>query len=178
MDREFDDEEDTKKYPKRIYFRMKNDKSIKIFNTEGRPKLELFRIKKESEKKKKLFETGDEKVMTTEEAIRARRKAALAVEKEKVDGAWTWADAAPLNQAKVTIETRESGSSEEDRIRHDVRCDWGKMDGYAPLFRQGKIVKYKVTPKGIPVGTFTAGTFTLKVSPHRPIVSKDFLAFQ
>ena len=75
----------------------------------------------------------------------------------------------------MTIETFEN---DDEKIRHDCRCDWGKLDGYAPLFRAGKIIKYKMTPNGIPIGTYVAGTFNIKVSPHRPIVSKDFLAFQ
>ena len=172
MEREFDDEEDEKKYPTRIAFKMKQDKSIQIFREERRPKFEWFKKKKESEKKRKLFETGDEKVLTKQEQFRLARKDKANV---VIDGAWSWADAAPLNQGKVTIETLEA---DEEKIRHDCRCDWGKLDGYAPLFRQGKIIKYKLTPQGIPIGTFVAGTFNIKVSPHRPIVSKDFLAFQ
>lgn len=173
MEREFDSEEDAKLYPAKIYFKMKNDKSIKIFNTKQRPRFELFKPKKTIEKKKKLFETGDEKVVTAEEHYATRKSDPI---EQPIDGAWTWADAAPLNQAKVTIETIEGES--KDKIRHDCRCDWGKLDGYAPLFRPGKIVKYKLTPGGLPVGQYIAGSFTIKVSPHRPLLSKEFLAFQ
>jgi hypothetical protein len=173
MDRYFDESEDEEHYPKRVYFKMKNDRTIKIFSTENRPKFELFKPKKELEKKRKLFETGDEKILSMEEKIIASRNQAL---QERIDGAWTWADAAPLNQAKVTIETIEGDS--EEKIRHDCRCEWGKLDGYAPLFRPGKIVKYKLTPGGLPIGSYQAGTFTIRVSPHRPLIAKDFQAFQ
>ena len=177
MEREFDSEEDAKQYPTKIYFKMKNDKTIKIFHTQTRPKFELFKPKKLIEKKKKLFETGEEKVTTAEEHFASRKsKGGSGDNNQPIDGVWTWADAAPLNQAKVTIETIEGDV--KDKIRHDCRCDWGKLDGYAPLFREGKIVKYKLTPGGLPIGQYTAGTFTIKVSPHRPLLSKEFLAFQ
>ena len=177
MDREFDNEEDNEIYPKRIYFKLNSDKTVKVFKTEYRPKLEIGKEEKQrKEKPKKLFETGNEKVLTTEEKIHQLNKNK---EKEEVfDGGWTWADAAPLAQAKVTIETKECVKDKEEKLRHDCRCDWGKLDGYAPLFRRGKIYKYKLTPAGIPIGTYAAGTFTVKVSPFRPIVSKDFLAIQ
>ena len=34
------------------------------------------------------------------------------------------------------------------------------------------------TSTGISLGTFPVGTFTIRVSPNRPMMSKDFLAFQ
>lgn len=68
-------------------------------------------------------------------------------------------------------------SKEKEKYRHDVRCDWGTLDTYVPKFRVGKILKYKIEA-GLPIGTTPVGTFTIKVSPHRPLVSKDFLAFQ
>ena len=168
MEREFDDEEDEKKYPKKVAFKMKQDKSIVVFKETKRPRFELFKKKKESEKKKKLFETGDEKVLTKQEQFRAARKAKEVFE---IDGAWSWV----VDGGKMTIETREG---DDEKVRHDCRVDWGTLDGYAPLFRPGKIVKYKLTPAGLPIGTYPAGTFSIKVSPHRPVVPKDFQAFQ
>jgi hypothetical protein len=78
-----------------------------------------------------------------------------------------------LPQAIVKIDTIEEVDEEQsNRIRHDVRCDWGTLDGYAPRFRRGKISKYTLT------GTEVIGSLSIRVSPHRPLVGKDFLAFQ
>jgi len=98
----------------------------------------------------------------------------------EVDGTWWWQDAAPLPQGKVKLETREldKKDNKKEMIRHDIRCDWGVLDGYAARFRRGKIYKYKMTEAGIPVGTYAVGSFSIKVSPHRPLISKDYMAFQ
>jgi hypothetical protein len=42
----------------------------------------------------------------------------------------------------------------------------------------GKILKYKITKAGVPLGTYEVGEFMLYPSPHRPLVSKDFQAFE
>lgn len=126
------------------------------------------------EKKKKLFESGDEDSASLKQQYESNKADDSFFD---VDGTWWWQDGAPLNQGKVKLETRElKGADEREKIRHDVRCDWGTLDGYVPKFREGKILKYKFEA-GIPMAN-DAGTFTIKVSPHRPLVSKDFLAFQ
>ena len=79
-----------------------------------------------------------------------------------------------MEYSKLEIELYEN----DKRTRHECRFRWGKLDGYAPLFREGKIMKYKQSAGGLPLGTRDVGTFIIKVSPHRPIISKDFLAYQ
>lgn len=81
-----------------------------------------------------------------------------------------------MPEAVVKIETREG--PDDEIIRHDIRCDWGTMDGYAAKFRRGKILKYKMTEAGVPIGTYQVGTFTIRVSPHRPLISKEYIAFE
>eukprot|EP00981_Chlorochromonas_danica_P014787 scaffold8807_cov149-Ochromonas_danica.AAC.2 len=55
-------------------------------------------------------------------------------------------------------------------------------DEYAAKFRVGEIVKFRgLQRKGgedVPIGAYSVGTFTARVNPHRPLVSKDFSAFQ
>lgn len=84
----------------------------------------------------------------------------------------------PPTTAKIKIETREGESRE--RIRHETRCEWGKLDGYAAKFRAGVIYKYKgiKSVNGAPLGSYAAGTFLIRANVHRPLVGKDFQAFQ
>jgi len=160
----------------RVYFKLKPDRTMKVYRSSNRPFFEMFKKQSDTaEKKKKLFESGDEEIGSMKEQYDAQKSDDTFYD---VDGTWWWQDGAPLNQGKVVIETREGkGSSEREKIRHDVRCDWGILDSYVPKFREGKILKYKVEA-GIPISTVNVGTFTIKVSPHRPMVGKDFLAFQ
>lgn len=60
----------------------------------------------------------------------------------------------PPSTARVKIETKEG--PERERIRHETRCEWGKMDGYAAKFRTGSIFKYKglKAVDGAPVGSY------------------------
>jgi hypothetical protein len=169
MERVFTSPDGTVESTDRVYFKLKPDRTMKIFRSTGRPFLEIFKKTTEVEKKKKLFEAGSEE----SEAFKKQFSESYF----EIDGTWWWQDAAPLNQGKVKLETREGRKGEMERIRHDVRCDWGTLDSYVPKFREGKLLKYK-TEAGIPVGTYPAGTFTIKVSPHRPLVSKEYLAFQ
>lgn len=162
----------------RVYFKLKPDRTMKIFKTGGRPFLEIGRKteKSEEQRKKKMFEAGEKK--KSDSAMKEFTDQKVDEAYFAIDGTWWWQDAAPLNQGKVKLETREGKKGGEIvKIRHDVRCDWGELDSYVPKFREGKLLKYKVE-RGIPVGTESCGTFTIKVSPHRPMVSKDFMAFQ
>ena len=96
---------------------------------------------------------------------------------EDVSGTWWWKDEIPLNQGHVKLETRE-GKGGQDKYLHDIRCDWGAIDSYAAKFRRGKIFKYELNNQGLPLKLKECGTFSIKVSPHRPLVGKDFLSFE
>jgi len=163
----------------RVYLKLKSDRTVKVFKSSNRPLLEIVKKKEKTEKKKNLFESGNEEMASFEDQINA---GAAKVDESffEVDGTWWFQDAAPLNQGKVKIETREG--KDHHKLRHDVRCDWGTMDGYAAKFRTGKIVKYKMGLDSLgmplPIGEEVVGSFTLRVSPHRPLVSKDYVAFQ
>lgn len=159
----------------RVFFKLKSDRTMKIYRSDNRPILEFFKKKKEGEKKKNLFESGTEEMASIEEQIQAGA-AKLDESYYNIDGTWWWQDGAPLNQGKVKLETREG--KEKVKYLHDVKCDWGVLDGYAAKFRRGKISKYKMTDNGVPLGTTPIGTFTIRVCPHRPLVSKDYVAFQ
>jgi len=185
MDRVFDDsvtedeegnEITVKGYRDRVVFRMKNDRTMKIFSQQNRPKLEILKAKVASEKKKKLFETGDEVVLTLKEKWKKARLESKS--SDEAEGTWWWQDESPLNQGLVKLEVRDGPPGSTDRIRHDIRCDWGKIDGYAAKFRRGKILKYKMTEAGVPLGTYVVGSFSIRASPHRPLISKEYIAFE
>jgi len=169
----------------RVYLRLKSDRTVKVFKGSNRPLLEIFKKKEKAEKKKNLFESGNEEMASFEDQINAGA-AKLEESFYDLDGTWWFQDAAPLPQGKIKIETREGGGKkgqETYKLRHDARCDWGTLDGYAAMFRSaGKIVKYKMGLDSLgmplPIGEKVVGRFTLRVSPHRPIVSKDYIAFQ
>lgn len=161
----------TTTFKDRLYFRLKPDKTMKVYKSQDRPLFQMFKAPpQEKKQKKKLFETGDEEVLTMEQQIKKMKKMEETL--EDVDGAWWWQ--AALNHAVVKLETTEKA----EKIRHDGSFSWGKSDQYAALFRRGKILKYKMTPQGVPYGDYEVGHFSIRVTTHRPMVSKDFLAFQ
>jgi hypothetical protein len=175
MERVFTSPDGTPTHTDRLCFKLKPDRTMKIYRSSNRPLFEMFKKQTETEKKKKLFESGAEDVTSLKQQFETNKADDSFFD---VDGTWWWQDGAPLNQGKVKLETRENKEDgEREKIRHDVRCDWGTLDGYVPKFREGKILKYKFEA-GIPMPNIHAGSFTIKVSPHRPLVSKDFLAFQ
>jgi len=198
MDRTFDaTEEGHPAREDRIYFKLKSDRTMKIVDPRNRPVLEVFKPKTVIEKKKRLFESEDEqenadgsadgdaqdKVASSSSSSTSNRKRTITKESdfdlasEEIDGTWWWQDAAPLKGAKVKLETRE-GKEKEERIMHDGFCEWGVLDGYAARFKVGKILKYKMTESGVPLGSQQAGSFILRVNTHRPLVGKEFLAFE
>lgn len=105
-----------------------------------------------------------------------KRSRAAREKMDDIDGTWWWKDEGVLGLVK--LEVRE-GKEDSDRTRHDIRCEWGNLDGYAANFRKrGKVLKYKMTSAGVPIGEYPIGSFTIRVSPHRPMVSKEYIAFQ
>ena len=186
MDRVFEDADGKTVKTDRLYFKMKNDRTIKVFRQSKRPFLELFKKGSDDneEKKKRLFESGDESLESAEEQFKKKKVESTAAFYD-VDGTWWWQDAAPLNGGKVKIETKEDVDIEEgkldgmkEKIMHDVNIMWGALDGYAAKFRKGKILKYRMTEAGVPIGTIPSGHFKVRVVTHRPLVGKDFMAFQ
>lgn len=177
MDRYFDAREDSPAYRDRICFRLKNDKKVKIIKTSQRPFLEIGKLNRGDAKKKMLFETPSE---SNKENEIESSSGASDFEDLPADGKWLWQAATPLpDQAKVKIETFEGN----DKISHEARCEWGKLDGYAAKFKRGKISRSRsseITGKAgaLPLGQYHAGSFVIRVSTHRPMVSRDFLAFQ
>lgn len=172
MEREFYAVEGQQSKRDRIYFKMKPDRTLEIFSSRKRPFLELFKPRSEDARSKQLFENEGVDAPVENKWNKGYDEIG------QLDGTWWWQSEAPLPTGKVKIETREGENYE--RIMHDTRCDWGKLDGYAAKFRRGKIFRYKgaKTSNGIPLGNFVAGTFTIKASIHRPLVAKDFQAFQ
>jgi hypothetical protein len=180
MDRIHYDEEGEESGRDTLHFRMKMDRTIHIYTQNRRPILEIMKPNYEKPRKERpIFESKKESDLATQ-----RKDASQKLEGFfDVDGTWWWQDGAPLNFARVKLETRElDEDGEEERVRHEVLTDWGNLDGYAFNFRQGKILRDKKKKDGalskVPTGQYLAGVFQVKVSPHRPLVDKTFTAFQ
>ena len=177
----------------RMYFKLNIDRTMKVYKSNRRPLLEIGstkigtsrrrNVKSKTKgavykkKSKPLFESDED----DEDDLVAQRKknqeeldAANNQMMNEIDGTWWWQDAAPMNYAQVKLETREKG----EKVRHEVLSDWGNLDAYAFNFRRGKIIKNRMGAKNLPMGSEMVGTFSIRVSPHRPMVGKDFLAFQ
>jgi hypothetical protein len=160
MDRTFTDKEGEITVRDRIYLKLKPDKTIRVYSAASRPRIKWLKSKADKEvKAKKMFESGDEKVTSTEEQIKMYEDEQDAF--NRIDGTWTFMDEIPAKSARVKIETAktqgddtntEAEGEEYDeeeynmasRVLHDGRCDWGTLDGYAAKFRRGKLLKYKV----------------------------------
>jgi hypothetical protein len=78
----------------------------------------------------------------------------------------------------LKMEIVEGTGDTKETKRHDVRFDYCKLDRYASVFRRGNIFKYVCLVPGVPTDTKLIGTFAISVSPHRPMVSKEYMAFQ
>ena len=181
MIRNFDATETTPAYTDKLYMKLKPDRTISIQNSRKRPWLQILNkglSSKVEPTKKSLFESSIEKAAAAKPSIL-----------EEVDegsmfntqGTWSFTDETPIPTGSVVIETKEqTKEGTAIRIRHECRCDWGKLDEYAMKFRRGRIFKYRGAQKGsdIPLGKYKAGTFILKANAQRPLVSKDFQAFQ
>jgi hypothetical protein len=177
LERDFPATETSKAYKDRLYIKLKPDRTIDIINSRKRPLLQIFKgrnARREAEKKA-LFETG------TENSLSNSPNAALQESIYEAEGTWSFADESPMPTGRVILETRERQKDGTVlRIRHECRCEWGKNDDYAAKFRRGKLFKYKGVQRGsdIPLGKYAAGSFILRANAQRPLVSKDFQAFQ
>ncbi len=176
MDRKFfaEDGEPTGKSD-RFYFKMNNDRSITILSAKSRRLLDWFKFR---EKKTQIFEPGEESAAPSQSKWAAQRRKQLNSMYNNADGSWSWTDEDIIGVAKVVIETKEGPN--KLKILHEIRADWGKMDGYAALFRRGNIFRYQGMKyeTDLPLGKYLAGHFTIRANVHRPLVSKDFQAFQ
>ena len=192
MDRVFINDKGEEESRDRLHFKLKIDRTMEVVKGGRRPLVQVGKLlwpnkaqtggrngARREKETKKLFEANDD---DSEDMVQQREKlkskdAEQEDDYSDVDGTWWWQDAAPMNYAKVKLETREANeeTGRSEKVRHEVLSDWGNLDGYAFNFRRGKIIKADPT---LPVGSKTVGFFSIKVSPHRPLVSKDFMAFQ
>lgn len=120
--------------------------------------------------------TAEEHAQLKEELTRDRK------EREEVFsafGTWSFQDENPLPTAAVRMELREG--RRQERIRYESRCQFGG-DGYVAKFKRGTVFRYKGSKEGsdsvVPLGKYAVGTFMLRANAHRPVVTKDFMAFQ
>ena len=178
LDREFDATETSKAHKDRLYLKLKPDRTVSIYSARKRPWLQWLKSGTKSTgpdtSKKNLFEAN---TAGTEPSI----DDSIQEDLYSAEGTWSFADEAPMPTGRVIIETKErSADGSVMRIRHECRCDWGRLDDYAARFRRGRLFKYKGVQRGsdVPIGKYAAGTFRLRANVQRPLVSKEFLAFQ
>ena len=128
MERTFVDPESGKVVKKdKLIFKLKQDRTMKIYDQNRRPFLELWKKKNpEDEKKRKLFETGQEEAVNSiDDQIKKK------LDTKEYEGTWWFRDETPLKTGHVKLETKESAFGAEEKILHDVRCEWGNIDKYA-----------------------------------------------
>lgn len=180
LERDFDATQTTSAYKDRLYVKLKPDRTISVLRSRNRPWLQWRKLAATVAgiSKKPLFENGlgsernNVQSTDTEESLESIYSA---------DGTWSFNDEAPMPTGRVVIETKEKGPDGSlTRIRHECRCDWGRLDDYAARFRRGRLYKYKGVRFGsdVPIGKYPVGTFTLRANAQHPLVSKDFQAFQ
>jgi hypothetical protein len=179
MDRTFiPTEENGQPTKDRVHLRLKNDRTVKIYNQRSRPLLEWRKKRIQKRTTKKLFETDEdtdnESSTVAKEEDFDRNMPSSSPEEE---GTWWWKDMAPLKQGNVKVELRD-GDAPDTYLVHETYCDWGKLDPYVAKFRKGKIMRYRRNESGLPGKSEEVGSFIIKSSTHRPLVSKDFIAFQ
>lgn len=115
------------------------------------------------------------------------------------DGTWWWQDNKD-GTGSIKIEVKEKVPKKVKRInedgeiieeeeelgfgnliRYETDITFGKvLDPYAIYFENGAVYKYKDarTRAGVPIGTKLIGSFSVAANPQRPLISKDFMAFQ
>lgn len=71
MDREFIPVENGPVKRDRVYFKLKSDRTIKVYDKKSRQLFEWRKKSRDAEKKKMLFETGTEEVPDTVEQAKA-----------------------------------------------------------------------------------------------------------
>jgi flagellar biosynthesis GTPase FlhF len=166
----------TPSYRDRIYLKLKNDRTIKLYTQRNRPLLELAKKRVVKKSQRKLFETeeGSNEVQTKQTMSEESKESFEASDEE--EGTWWWKDLAPLKQGHVKIELHDD--ADDSYYQHETYCEWGKLDPYCAKFKKGKILKYKRNDSGLPGKMEEVGSFMMKSSVHRPLISKEFLAFQ
>ena len=156
----------------RVPLRLRNDRTVKLYTSRHRPLVELMKRKGPVKRSaRKLFETEDDVG-----DVSSSPEEELETKTDSDDGTWWWRDLAPVKQGHVKVELKdEQGGA---FFSHEAFCDWGKLDPYVAKFRRGKILRYRRNEAGLPGKMEEVGSFVMRVSLHRPLVSKEFLAFQ
>lgn len=158
LDREFYATATSPARKDRIYVKLNTDNTVKIFNRR-RPWIQWLKPKPRPKYEE--------------------------LETDIYDSVGTWTghdeskDGLLFHTYKLTIEINEG--LQKGRTKHEARTNsWGRMDGYAPFFRPGKLYKFKGSQNGVDVrfGEYETGNLMIRCNVQRPLVSKDFLAFQ
>lgn len=163
IDREFIDKKGTVTKRDRVYFRLNPNRTVKIFHSSRRPFLEW---KKKSKEVPNNLET---KSMKTYFAP------------EEGDGSWDYlADDKFIKDERARLYLDLLDVITDERVRHELFGYWGTTDPYSVNFLEGSMTQFQGVKdrSDIPLGGYFVGRCTLHANGHRPLVSKDFLAFQ
>jgi hypothetical protein len=65
-------------------------------------------------------------------------------------------------------------------LRYECNFEFGKVDGYAVKFREGRIFRFRGIQKAnsLPINPEEIGSFVIRANTNRPFAGKDFQAFQ
>ena len=160
LDRSYLGDGDGKVLSDRIRIKLRQDKTLRLLNKHSRPKISFLWFGRQATNR--------------DIAIDESKQAGLP-SSNRIDGAWSFKDVMTANYGEVKFDILESDG---DRIRHETITRWGQLDGYAAKMRDGIMYKYKFTERGIPLAPVPVGSFSVKVSPHRPILSRNFAPFE
>ena len=180
-----DSNDPSKVKTERLCIKFNSDRTLKIFRPEYR-KLVDWRDPKTMAEEIKLNDSPN--VPTSAEDVASAK-----------DGTWWWQDnkdgtgSVKLEiKNKIPRKTRITNSEGEISVEdedlglsnvmiHETTLTFGKLlDPYAVYFRDGFVSEYKdqKSKSGLPVGTKKTGFFSIRANANRPLLSKEFLAFQ
>jgi hypothetical protein len=102
---------------------------------------------------------------------------------EILDGAWDCRSAFDAGRPDLQFDIHQHASPNRRREHHFSTVSWddSQVDDMAATIMPGRIFTYQLNSwRGMPVpaGYKQIGSFSVKFSPHRPMVSKEFQAFQ
>ncbi len=133
---------------------------MKIFHSSRRPILEWKKKSKDANSKDKSKE--------------------VYLNPEEGDGSWSYQADQAINGERARLYLDLLDIFTDERVRHEIFGYWGTTDPYSINFSEGSMTRYEGVKDGtdIAAGGYFAGRCTMHANGHRPLVSKDFLAFQ
>jgi hypothetical protein len=244
MDREFVSAKTGKVVRDRLFFKLKPDRTVQLFATHKRPWVQMFKRRQSSKPSSlsdnevavqldsvedvKIFKSQLSELQSIDGTWSLEHKSnensahvVFELQEEPIHGGHKNILAVPLRKLqKIFYLGRDKKGDTVDqetqrqRVRHEVSCTWGAMDGYAAKFQRGTVYRYhgqhisndRAQPNlstsraqksaskfplsflfsglginkhvSVPLGKYPVGQFYMRANAQRPLVTKDYIAFQ